>query len=290
MRDAIGVWFGIDMKLVSSLIILVGAALLALLISGCAQTSTSETSTSSAQSQASTENPTEISAPSSRRPTKKPRTRRKQQLARSQFVRVHSVMDGDTIRLRGGRAVRLVQIDTPEVYGRAECGGKSASNALKSRLSPGTYVQLMRDPVTDSTDKYSRLLRYAILNGQNLNIWMVARGYAAPYFYSGQRGRFANQLELAAQRARATKRGIWGMCPNALLDAYRGIDTGVLTRPSGPVDAAAGAIHTQGARSNLPWAPSGGADLDCSDFTGPVRVTAGDPHRLDRDGDGIGCD
>lgn len=31
-------------------------------------------------------------------------------------------------------------------------------------------------------------------------------------------------------------------------------------------------------------------DLDCSDFSGPVRVEPGDPHRLDRDGDGIGCE
>lgn len=31
-------------------------------------------------------------------------------------------------------------------------------------------------------------------------------------------------------------------------------------------------------------------DKDCSDFVGPVPVGPGDPHRLDRDGDGIGCE
>ncbi|HEX2076919.1 MAG TPA: excalibur calcium-binding domain-containing protein [Longimicrobium sp.] len=33
-----------------------------------------------------------------------------------------------------------------------------------------------------------------------------------------------------------------------------------------------------------------GRDLDCPDVGGPVRVTGADPHRLDRDGDGVGCE
>lgn len=44
------------------------------------------------------------------------------------------------------------------------------------------------------------------------------------------------------------------------------------------------ADHVMGARAT-PF-----VDLDCSDFSGPVRVEPGDPHRLDRDGDGIGCE
>jgi hypothetical protein len=31
-------------------------------------------------------------------------------------------------------------------------------------------------------------------------------------------------------------------------------------------------------------------DLDCADFDGPVAVSPDDPHDLDRDGDGTGCD
>jgi hypothetical protein len=31
-------------------------------------------------------------------------------------------------------------------------------------------------------------------------------------------------------------------------------------------------------------------DLDCSDFSGPVAVNGADPHGLDRDGDGVGCE
>jgi hypothetical protein len=36
--------------------------------------------------------------------------------------------------------------------------------------------------------------------------------------------------------------------------------------------------------------PPGAPDVDCSDLSGPVWVGPDDTHRLDRDGDGIGCD
>jgi hypothetical protein len=32
-----------------------------------------------------------------------------------------------------------------------------------------------------------------------------------------------------------------------------------------------------------------GPDTDCSDYPGPVIVAPGDPHRLDQNNDGIGC-
>jgi hypothetical protein len=33
-----------------------------------------------------------------------------------------------------------------------------------------------------------------------------------------------------------------------------------------------------------------GQDLDCSDVGHPVQVNGADPHGLDADGDGIGCE
>jgi hypothetical protein len=42
--------------------------------------------------------------------------------------------------------------------------------------------------------------------------------------------------------------------------------------------------------SSYPFAPSfNGVDIDCAQLGGPVRVGAADPHNLDADGDGIGC-
>lgn len=43
-------------------------------------------------------------------------------LAASDY-RVNRVIDGDTIELTNGQRVRLVQIDTPEVYSGYECYG-----------------------------------------------------------------------------------------------------------------------------------------------------------------------
>jgi len=42
--------------------------------------------------------------------------------------------------------------------------------------------------------------------------------------------------------------------------------------------------------SDLPSVPDSGRDLDCKDIDGPVAVGPDDPHNLDRDGDGEGCE
>ncbi|WP_258049533.1 excalibur calcium-binding domain-containing protein [Streptomyces finlayi] len=39
-----------------------------------------------------------------------------------------------------------------------------------------------------------------------------------------------------------------------------------------------------------PGPPAGEPDVDCEDLSGPVWVGPSDPHNLDRDGDGIGCE
>jgi endonuclease YncB( thermonuclease family) len=141
--------------------------------------------------------------------------------------RVDHVVDGDTIALRNGQRVRLVQIDTPEVFFGAECYGHAASLQAKRLLPPGTRVRLFAEPATDRVDQYGRLLRYVVrVNGAvNVNIRLVAVGAAAPYFYNGRRGRYAGLLEALAKRAKARKRGLWGACPHTRYDPYRGVQT-----------------------------------------------------------------
>jgi micrococcal nuclease len=144
------------------------------------------------------------------------------------FGRIDHVADGDTVDLTNGAKVRLVQIDTPEVYFHPECYGRRASGVAKRLLRAGTLVRLVREPATDSVDSYGRLLRYVIrLRGSlNVNVHLVAVGAAAPYFYRGRKGRYAPRLTRLALRARRHHLGLWGHCPGTPYDPYRGVSTG----------------------------------------------------------------
>jgi micrococcal nuclease len=145
--------------------------------------------------------------------------------------RIARVVDGDTVDLTNGAKVRLVQIDTPEVYFGAECWGRQASAETKRLLPPGTAVRLVAEPATDSVDEYGRLLRYVIRvrDQLNVNVFLVKRGDAAPYFYRGREGRYARVLVRDALRARAARHGLWGACRHTPVDFDRGVDTGPAT-------------------------------------------------------------
>jgi micrococcal nuclease len=134
------------------------------------------------------------------------------------------VNDGDTLRTASGRRVRLVQIDAPEL--QSDCYGKAALAALR-RLAPvGKTITLVLDPALDATDRYGRQLRYVFVDGANVNVALVRQGAASPYFYRGERGRYAGDLLEAVGEARAAKRGYWGACPAARLETGIGSVTG----------------------------------------------------------------
>jgi micrococcal nuclease len=141
--------------------------------------------------------------------------------------RIDHVTDGDTVVLRNGQRVRLVQIDTPEVFFGTECYGQQASVTTKRLLPAGTRVRLLVEPATDRVDQYGRLLRYIVrvYDRVNINVHLVRLGAAAPYFYEGRRGRYARKLEELAKQARAKHLGLWGACPRTVYDPYRGVET-----------------------------------------------------------------
>jgi endonuclease YncB( thermonuclease family) len=145
-----------------------------------------------------------------------------------QLARIDRVVDGDTVALTNGRRVRLVQIDTPEVYSSPECYGSQASKLTKHLLPPGTAVRLLREPKTDAVDAYGRLLRYVIrVRGDlDVNVQLVRVGAAAPYFYDYRRGRYAKLLVRLARRARRLHLGLWGRCPGTPWDPNHGVSTG----------------------------------------------------------------
>lgn len=145
-----------------------------------------------------------------------------------QVARIAHVIDGDTVELMSGTRVRLVQIDTPEIYSTPECYGAQASAITKRLLPPQTVVRLESEPKTDLVDAYGRLLRYVsrVRDGINVNVWLVRVGAAAPYFYHYRRGRYANLLVRLALRARARHLGLWGHCPGTPWDPNHGVSTG----------------------------------------------------------------
>lgn len=133
-----------------------------------------------------------------------------------QRARVVSVVDGDTVKVRlaGGkrRSVRLIGIDTPEVYGGVECGGPEASGSLR-RLAPrGTHVVLVSDPTQDQVDRYGRLLRYVMKSGRDLNRVQVGRGWATVYVYDGTPFTRVRGYRKSQRAAKAAPRGTWRLC------------------------------------------------------------------------------
>lgn len=210
--------------------------------------------------------------------------------------KVQSVYDGDTLTLTNGQRVRLLQIDTAEIKGN-ECFAKEARTALRN-LTLGKTVKLVADPKLDNKDRYGRLLRYVFVQTRNVNVTLVKAGFAAPYFYRGERGKYSSTLYTLAKSAKASSTGLWGFCDanldpvNALTTNYKVTTPPVETTPVTPPPATSKC--DPGYAGCVPLGPPNGPDLDCADIKrlglAPVKVIGVDSHKLDRDGDGIGCD
>ena len=135
-------------------------------------------------------------------------------------AQVARVVDGDTLVLRGihlgevdartgGRRARLIGIDTPEVFGDAECLGREAS-AFARRLLEGEAVLVDFD--VDTIDRYRRALVYVWqVDGTFFNGRVVAEGFALPYTVAPN-VRYADLFVSLAARARAARRGLWTLC------------------------------------------------------------------------------
>ena len=128
-------------------------------------------------------------------------------------AQVERVIDGDTIRVRyQGQehyTVRLIDVDTPETKHPTKAVqffGREASAFTKAALE-GKAVQLAKDRTGDTIDRYGRLLRYVLLDGDNFNARLIREGYAHAYrlFPFSKRKEFI-QLE---EQARRRGIGLW---------------------------------------------------------------------------------
>jgi micrococcal nuclease len=199
---------------------------------------------------------------------------------------VGSVTDGDTVRLADGRRVRLLQIDTPEMN-TGECFSRASRKALLRLVPEGSAVGLEVDPGLDEVDRYGRLLRYLWRGSTNVNLALVSQGAAAPYFYGGDRGRYAGRLLSAAKAAKAARRGLWGACPGTILDPFRQVETRQKDSSPRPFAPRTGCDASYPTVCIPPYPP----DLDCSDVPHKrFKVVGIDPHGFDGDRDGVGCE
>jgi endonuclease YncB( thermonuclease family) len=203
--------------------------------------------------------------------------------------RVARIIDGDTLELRNGDTIRLVQIDAPETNG--ECYATQSTKALRSLLPRGAEVRLESDPRLDNRDRYGRLLRYLFREGQSVNLALVKQGAASVWFYQGDRGRYWRELKRAADNAQAKERGAWGACQASgnYLTAWR-----VRQKPEQKPAQPASNCHPSYKGACLDPTAS---DYDCAGgsgdgpkYTGFVRVVGYDEYDLDADSDGSGCE
>lgn len=95
-------------------------------------------------------------------------------------VQVSKVYDGDTLRLKDGRNVRIIGINTPELArdkSPAEPWSSQAKSALQQLLSQDRRVKLRWGQ--EKRDRYGRLLSHVFLpNGDNVSERLLSSGYA----------------------------------------------------------------------------------------------------------------
>jgi len=122
-------------------------------------------------------------------------------------ARVQRVVDGDTVRLVGLGPVRLIGVNTPEVYGHVQCFGPEASAFAKRVMRKGAEVRYRIG--REGHDRYGRLLAYVWLpDGRLFNKMLVDGGYAEPLTIHPN-DQLAPTFRAAAAHARAAHAGMW---------------------------------------------------------------------------------
>ena len=196
-------------------------------------------------------------------PASEPTAESKPKKLKKTYLVVH-VVDGDTIDLRNGRTVRLAGIDAPEV---GQCGYKRSRNTLAD-LVLGKRVSLAASD--EEQDQYGRLLKYVDFGKIDAGLRLIKKGLAIAR-YDSRDGYGYHPREpkyIAADRASAA----FACAPKPVPFA---------SQPKQSKNCAPG---------YSPCIPPYPPDLDCPDIGRPVQVSGSDPHRLDRDGDGVACE
>lgn len=128
-------------------------------------------------------------------------------------------VDGDTLVLRGTGAgplsradtrVRLLQVDTPEVFDAPECYGEQASARTRELVPVGSRVAVQADERL--TDRFGRtLLLVWTADGRSLQEVLLREGYATVLQVPPNELGVSALREVEAQARRAGA-GLWRDC------------------------------------------------------------------------------
>ena len=227
-----------------------------------------------------------------------------QELPPGEDALVTRIVDGDTIEVRVNDTrftVHYIGIDAPDTKGTPAktCLSKQATAANRA-LVLGKTVRLERD--VSEFDASGRLLRYAYLpDGTMVNDALVRTGFALA-IASAPDVKHGAQLAEAMRTASNNYAGLWSKCPAlatsaaALVAPAPAVAAPAAAAPAAQPQAPAPAPVAQAQSGCEPAYPTlciplGSPDLDCGDISQrQFEVHPPDPHRFDRDHDGIGCE
>lgn len=175
--------------------------------------------------------------------------------------------DGDSWVASDGKEYRLGLIDTPER--NEECGAE-ATAFTRQFIDAGFTVDAY------STDTHGRSVAEVLdKSGKSLNVALAKSGLGNDRYLNEFRH---ENPDLARRLDKALASAATPDCKKAAAPVP------LVSKPSKTPKPANDCMA--GYKPCLPVV----ADLDCGEIGHPVTVTGSDPYRLDRDGDGIGCD
>jgi endonuclease YncB( thermonuclease family) len=133
------------------------------------------------------------------------------ELRRGAEVVAEHALDGDTLALAGGRALRLAGILAPKAADRGRereiAEAMSAARAALERLARGKTLALWHGDLAE--DRHARIFAYAqTAEGLWLQDELLRLGHARVFSQPGDAERAAAMLKLEAE-ARIARRGLW---------------------------------------------------------------------------------
>ena len=130
--------------------------------------------------------------------------------AAQETVEIRYVIDGDTVVLTGGRHVRLIGINAPEL---GKDGASDQPRATEARARLAALVEKRRATLIferEREDHYGRWLAHVLLpDGRDAEETLLREGLAWAVAVPPDVGRLATYLA-AENEARAARRGVWG--------------------------------------------------------------------------------